>query len=38
MELIALALGMVIRIALPAAVLFWACGRLQAWDRRRSAL
>jgi hypothetical protein len=38
MELIALAVGMMIRIALPAAVIFWACGRLQAWDRRRSAL
>ena len=38
MELIALAIGMVIRIALPAALIFWACGRLQAWDRRRSAL
>ena len=35
MELIALVVGMVIRIALPAALLFWACGRLQAWDRRR---
>jgi hypothetical protein len=29
---------MMIRIALPAALIFWACGRLQAWDRRRSAL
>ena len=38
MELIALAIGMVIRIVVPVAVLFWACGRLQAWDRRRSAL
>ena len=38
MELIALVLGMVIRIALPATLLFWACGRLQAWDRRRNAL
>jgi hypothetical protein len=38
MELIALAVGMMIRIALPAALIFWACGRLQAWDRRRSAL
>jgi hypothetical protein len=37
MELIALAVGIVIRIALPAALLFWACGRLQAWDQRRSA-
>jgi hypothetical protein len=37
MELIALAIGMVVRIALPAALLFWACGHLQAWDRRRSA-
>jgi hypothetical protein len=37
-ELIALALGFVIRIAVPAAVFFWACGRLQAWDRRRSVL
>jgi len=38
MELIALTIGMVIRIALPAALIFWACGRLQAWDRRRNAL
>jgi hypothetical protein len=38
MELIALAAGMVIRIVLPAALLFWACGRLQAWDRRHNAL
>lgn len=38
MELIALALGIVIRVVVPAALLFWACGRLQAWDRRRSAL
>jgi hypothetical protein len=38
MELIALAIGTVIRIAVPVALLFWACGRLQAWDRRRSTL
>ena len=38
MELIALTIGMVIRIALPAALIFWACGRLQAWDRRSNAL
>jgi hypothetical protein len=37
MELIALVVGMVIRIGLPAALFLWACGRLQAWDRRRSA-
>jgi hypothetical protein len=38
MELIALVVGMVIRIALPSALFLWACGRLQAWDRRRSVL
>ena len=38
MELFAIATGMIIRIALPAALLFWACGRLQAWDRRLSIL
>ncbi len=37
MELIALTVGMILRIALPTALLFWACGRLQAWDRRRGA-
>ena len=37
MELIALTVGMVIRIALPAALLFWVCGRWQAWDRRHNA-
>jgi hypothetical protein len=36
MELIALTIGAVIRIALPAALFLWVCGRLQAWDRRRS--
>jgi hypothetical protein len=36
-ELIALTVGMVIRIALPATLIFWVCGRLQAWDRRRNA-
>jgi hypothetical protein len=38
MELIALAAGMVVRIVLPAALIFWTCGRLQAWDRRRNTL
>jgi len=37
MELIALTVGMVIRVALPAVLFFWVCGRLQAWDRRRNS-
>jgi hypothetical protein len=35
MELIALILGIVIRILLPTALLFWASAHLQTWDQRR---
>ena len=36
MELIALAVGIALRIAVPLGLLLWGCGRLQAWDQRRS--
>ncbi len=36
MEVLALTLGMVLRLIVPAALLLWGCGRIQAWDRRQS--
>ena len=36
MELIALAIGIILRIAVPLGLLIWSCGRLRAWDQRRS--
>jgi hypothetical protein len=37
MELIALTIGIVLRIAVPLGLLLWGCDRLRAWDQRRSA-
>lgn len=36
MALIALAVGTALRIAVPLGLLLWGCGRLRAWDQRRS--
>ncbi len=38
MEAITFILGVVLRIALPAGILFWLSARLQAWDQKRGAL
>ncbi len=37
MEAITFVVGVVLRIALPAAIMFWLSARLQAWDQKRGA-
>ena len=37
MELITLVIGLVIRICVPAALLFWGASQLKAWDQRHCA-
>lgn len=37
MEIISVGVGMMLRLALPAALLFWLSARLRAWDERGGA-
>lgn len=35
MEMLMIALGFVVRIAVPLGLLLWASGRVKAWDQQR---